>query len=141
MASELNEILDSLKKIKELVKDTEQTVPITSSKDREGVLELALEELRIIYARLDVSQATIKLRVLTFLGAGLALLSYLFSTRGDLFIPSERYGKVFYFIGLGLIISAISMLLHALRPGFWAVPIADKDTQPQNSQRSSRATG
>lgn len=100
----------------------------TESGNKKDVLKLSLDELRIIYARLDVAQATARLRTLTFLGAALALLSYLYGN-GDLFIPAERYGKVFYFLGLGLIISAISLLMHAMRPKQWSVPIESKMTK------------
>ena len=128
MASQLNETLDSLVKIKEIVKSAEPIHPGLDDADRIEVLELSLDELRIIYARLDDSIATIRVRILTFLGAGLALLSFLYGG-GDLFIPPERYGKVFYFLGLGLVIASLTFLLQAVRPNPWAVPIESKLTK------------
>jgi hypothetical protein len=115
---DISKCLDSVKELLWLDKSQDQL-------DRLGVLELALDELRIIYARLDASNDTQKIRILTFLGAGLALLSYLYGG-GDLFIPHENYGKVFYFIGLGLVISSISMFLHNIRPSWWSVPLETK---------------
>lgn len=97
----------------------------TERLEQEEILNLILEELRIIYNRLDESQHTLKNRALTILGAALALGSYLYSG-GDLFIPTESYGKVFYYLGLGLFISSICFLLQAVRPNPWAVPIEDK---------------
>lgn len=123
MAGELNKILDTIKEIKGLLlKDTEQPRNASEEKSRENVLELALEELRNIYNRLDGSYDLARTKILTFLGAGLALLSYLYGG-GDLFIPDERYGKVLYFIGLGLVIASVTLLLHSVRPVQWAVPI------------------
>lgn len=96
--------------------------------DDESFLELGLQELRIIYDRLDTAHNQTKLRILTFFGAGLALMSYLYSGQ-DLFIPAENYGKVFYFMGLGLVISGLSFLLQAMKPIFWSVPIETKITK------------
>jgi len=122
MASQLNETLDALKKIKELLNDSSLQTSARDANERTNVLELSLEELRIIYARLDASMHTTRLRILTFLGAGLALLSYLYSG-GDLFIPPERYGRVFYFLGLGLLTAGLCFLLQAIRPNQWSVPL------------------
>jgi hypothetical protein len=132
MANNMNDLLDSLLKIKELIGDGQRTASSPSTQDTE-VHEIALEELRIIYGRLDDSMSTIKIRILTFLGGGLALLSYLYSGE-NLFIPEEPYGKVFYFFGLGLIVSGICLLLHALKPSYWAVPIESKLTKLHNQK-------
>lgn len=126
MAKEINEQLDMLLKIKELLRSLESdSSPVTN---KEETLEISLEELRIIYSRLDNSMHTTRLRSLTFLGAALALLSYLYGG-AELFIPQEPYGRVFYFLGLGLVIAAVSFLLHAVRPNPWAVPIETKLTK------------
>lgn len=93
--------------------------------EKEARHELLLEELRIIYSRLDEALSTAKTRILTFLGAGLALLSYLYGS-GSLFIPEQRYGVVLYFIGLGLVIAGMGFLLRGLRTSFWSVPLETK---------------
>ena len=122
--SATEDILGKLGDTKETLKSSETL----NSSDRQAVLELTLEEMRIIYGRLDLSNDTLKVRILTFLGAGLALLSYLYGG-GNLFIPQEQYGRVLYFIGLGLVISSISILLNCIRPSWWSVPIETRLTK------------
>ncbi len=121
------EIKKSLTEIRELMEIGPQD-KTDDQEDNSDTLELALEELRIIYGRLDESLATIKVRVLTFLGAALALLSYLYGSE-TLFIPAQNYGRVFYFLGLGLVVSAIGFLLRALKAMAWSVPIESKLTK------------
>jgi hypothetical protein len=45
-------------------------------------------------------------------------LTYLYSS-GNLFIPAELYGKIFYFIGLASILLAMMIFLIELRPYSW----------------------
>lgn len=124
MTKELNESLDTLLKIKDILKNNKSETSVEKDDDRLQVLELSLDELRIIYSRLDRAVSHLRTRIVTYLGAGLALLSWLY--RDDLFIPDERYGKVFYFLGLGLMVSGLGALLHALKPNSWSVPIESK---------------
>jgi len=138
MATEVNDMKASLKNVEEIFQNTEQTPLFVGADNRVDILELALEELRIIYGRLDDSLATVKLRILTFLGAGMALLSYLYSGN-DLFIPDETYGKVFYFLGLGLVVSAIGFLLRGLRTMSWSVPIESKLTKIHTHKTKAEA--
>ena len=124
MATEIEDVKESLKNIEEFFKKPSRAL-VAADADRKEVLELALEELRIIYGRLDESLATVKLRTLTFLGAALALLTYLYG-QGDLFIPNEQYGRVFYFLGLGMLLSSIGFLLRSIKSMAWSVPIESK---------------
>jgi hypothetical protein len=98
-----------------------------SGDDLIAAKEIQLSELRIIYDRLDNDHGTSKTRTITFLAAGLALMSYLYAGGPEeLFIPSEPYGRVFYFLGLGLVTAGLSFLLFSLRAHSWSVPIESK---------------
>lgn len=102
----------------------------------EDVLEIAIEEQRRVYDDLSQSYDHAKIKVLTFLGGGLALLTYLYSTSNDLFVPQELYGQIFYFAGLTLIIGALGNLLSALRTSPWEVPTESKELRKINGSDS-----
>lgn len=90
------------------------------------VIELAIDELRRIYDSLNHNYDQVKIKILTFLGGGFALLSFLYAG-GDLFIPNEPHGRIFYFAGLALILTAMVILFYALRPCTWYFPTEFKD--------------
>jgi len=95
------------------------------------VLRIAIDEQRREHDELTSAFERLRFKILTLLGGGLALLTFLYSNpnpKNPLFLPSELYGKIFYFAGLVLIVGALSALLHATRPsGVWEVaPEADK---------------
>lgn len=85
-------------------------------------LELALDEQRRDFDYLDRLYERAKIKNITFLAAAFALLAYVYtgnnplSLRTRLFIPEQVYGIVLYIIGLSLFLTAIIMLLSALRP-------------------------
>lgn len=68
-------------------------------REEEKILEIAIEEQRRVFDHLNAGYEQAKVKLLTFIGAGLALMTYLFSS-GNLFVPEELYGKIFYFTGL-----------------------------------------
>ena len=92
----------------------------------EEVLEIAIAEQRRVYDHLCESYQHVKIKILTFLGGGLALLTFLYSD-GTTFIPPQVYGRIFYFIGLTLLVSALIMLFVAIRPTYWEVPTESVD--------------
>ncbi len=99
------------------------------------VLENSIIELRRRDSRINAIYDGIKTRVLTFIGAGFALLTYLYSsntTNNSLFFPQELYGQVLYTIGIILYVTGISFLFFAAKPAQWILP-ADKNTLSQPS--------
>lgn len=98
----------------------------TSSQD--DMIELAISELQRISDTLNHSYDQTKIKVLTFLGAGLAILTYLYQG-GDIFFPHQVYGMIFYCIGLGLTLAALTILFIALSPVTWYYPTELKDVQ------------
>jgi hypothetical protein len=95
------------------------------------VLEIAVEEQRRVYDWLAGSYQQLRVKIITFLGGGLAVLTYLYTDIGPgrLFIPQEGYGKIFYFSGLALIVVSLAGLLIALKPTHWEFPIELKDLE------------
>lgn len=96
------------------------------------VLRIAVEEQRRFHDELTSSYRSMRLRIITFIGAILALLAFLYSGSTDrnvntlrrLFIPDTQYGMIFYFLGLGFLLYALAKLVHGARPnGRWGVPI------------------
>lgn len=84
------------------------------------VLRLAVQEQRRVYDEVNIASQQVRVRILTLVGAGLALLTYLYSNQGSsnpLFIPSTLYGKIFYMFGLLLTLGSIGLLLFATKPG------------------------
>lgn len=86
------------------------------------VLRITIEEQRREYDLLNEAKHQVATKTLTLAGAGLALLTFLYSS-GDLFVPNELYGKVFYIVGAFLTIGAVCVLLYATKPsGRWELP-------------------
>jgi hypothetical protein len=85
---------------------------------KKQLLTLAISELQRVNDNLNHNYDQARVKVLTFLGAGLATLTYLYGS-GDLFIPKEQYGIIFYCSGLGLTIAGLIVLFIALLPVTW----------------------
>lgn len=86
-----------------------------------AVNKIAVDELRHTYDILNKSIDKLQTKTLTFLAATLALLTFLYSG-GDLFIPAQVYGRIFYFLGLALVLTAVIMFLLGLKPVSYQVP-------------------
>lgn len=85
-----------------------------------SVNRIAIDELRRSYDILNKSIDKLQLKTLTFLAATFALLTYLYGG-SDLFIPAQVYGRVFYFIGLGLVLAAAIIFLLGLKPATYTL--------------------
>lgn len=97
-------------------------------------LELALIEQRRDHDTLEQLYDGAKLRNITYLAAGLAVLGFLYGNSTDkkitlaekLFIPKEPYGVIMYFISLALFLFALCTLLFALKPQKWSTAYDDE---------------
>ncbi len=87
---------------------------------------MSIEELRRMYDEICDHYTGTKNRILTFLAGALGLLGFLYGG-GDLFIPEQIYGKVFYWIGLGSYIVATGLLIVAVQPILWHMPTDFKE--------------
>jgi hypothetical protein len=99
------------------------------TKDEE-ILIVAIEEQRRVYDWVSANLRHTRNKTVTYLGAGLAILTFLYShpnKYGATFIPPQTYGKVFYFAGLGLVLLALALLAIALKTVKWEFPTEDKD--------------
>lgn len=81
-------------------------------------LKLTIEELRRTNDWISNSYDKVKTKTFTFLGGGFGLLIFLYSS-GDIFFPKEDYGRIFYVLGLALLIGSIVMLFVSLLPRIW----------------------
>lgn len=97
----------------------------------DAILLLTIEELRRALSWLDHAYDKVKTKTLTFLGGGLAVLTFLYAS-GDLFFPEEFYGRIFYVTGLALMISAIIMLFMSMWPRIWEFTIDSDDLEDMN---------
>lgn len=97
----------------------------------DGILEVSIEELRRTLDWLSASYDKIKAKTLTFMGGGLALMVFLYSS-GDVFFPSELYGRIFYIIGFALVVSALVMLFASMLPRKWEFSIDSDDLEDLN---------
>lgn len=109
--------------------------------DKES-LKTYIEEQRRYHAELTSSYLGKTTKIITYIGAILALLAFLYSGALDstkptferLFIPAELYGKIFYAFGLFLLLYALGKLIHAARPaGQWTVAVQSKDVKAVES--------
>jgi hypothetical protein len=99
-------------------------------------LKLYIEEQRRYHDELTTAYTSVRTKMVTYIGAGLAFLAFLYAGALDttkttlerLFIPDELYGKVFYVFGLFLVLYALGKLIHGSRPnGVWTVAVDSKD--------------
>lgn len=103
------------------------------------VLKVAVDEQRRFHDELTDSFKGLRTKILTFIGATLALLTFLYagaskdngaalSTQERLFIPHELYGLIFYFAGLACLLYALAKLVHGAKPdATWSVPLEQDD--------------
>jgi hypothetical protein len=88
-----------------------------------SILLTALDEQRRFHDEVTNSFDNIKGKMVLYIGAMLAVLTFLYSgaldetksMRERLFIPVELYGMLFYFFGLACIIYALFILIRAMR--------------------------
>lgn len=88
-----------------------------------SILLTALEEQRRFHDEITSSFDNIKSKIVLYIGAMLAVLTFLYSgaldgsksMRERLFIPPELYGMLFYFFGLACITYALFVLIRAMR--------------------------
>ncbi len=97
-----------------------------NSDEKNIALQLSIEELHRMYDEICENYTNTKNRILTFLAGSLGILAFLYGN-GDLFIPAQNYGKIFYWLGLALYIIAISLLMIAVRPVNWDIPTDFKE--------------
>lgn len=99
-------------------------------------LKAYIKEQQRFHDELTSSFHKISTKITTYIGATLALLVFLYSRALDdtkptlerLFIPDELYGKLFYFLGLFLVLYALMRLVHGSRPGgTWSVAYSSAD--------------
>lgn len=80
-----------------------------------SINKVAIDELRRSYDIVGRSVDKLLTKTLTFIAATFALLTYLYNG-GNLFIPPQVYGRIFYFVGVSLVITAIVIFLLGLKP-------------------------
>lgn len=103
--------------------------------DSVRILELKIVEQRNDYDFLTKAYESAKVKNISFLAAGLALLGYLYTTTGDgslkkkLFIPDQPYGVIIYAMSAFLFLAALTALLYALRPRRWSTAYDDKQEE------------
>lgn len=89
-----------------------------------SILLIALDEQRRFHDEVTRSFESIRNKIVYYIGAILATLTFLYSgaldnsktTRQKLFIPTELYGVIFYFFGLACVIFALFALFKGMRP-------------------------
>lgn len=89
-------------------------------------LETIISELQRVYDWLTAAYQQAKVRVLTFLGGGLAVMTFLYAD-GDTFIPKETYGQIIYFGAVGLVIGSLLLLFTALLSRRWEFTLESRD--------------
>lgn len=95
------------------------------------ILEVTIDELRRTLDWLNAAYDTVKTKTLTFMGGGLALLTFLYAN-GDIFFPHETYGRIFYIIGFASVIGALIMLFFSMLPRIWEFSIDSNDLEDMN---------
>ena len=98
---------------------------MVTNKDESAIhiLSTTLDEQRRFHDEITKSFDNIKSKIILYIGAILAVMTFLYSSALDggkttqerLFIPKELYGVLFYFFGLMCLIYALSVLIRAMR--------------------------
>jgi hypothetical protein len=97
-----------------------------------------IQEQRRYHDELTSSYQSLRTKIITYIGAVLALFAFLYAgaldaaktTQQRLFIPNELYGKIFYYFGLFLVLYALGKLVHGARPnGSWGVAMDSNDAR------------
>lgn len=114
-------------------------MPTSKKSPSKEVLKIAVDEQRRFHDELTSSFRGMRAKTLYFIGATLALLTFLYagassskgmhiSVKERLFIPDELYGLIFYFTGLALVLYALAKLVHGAKPDAkWTVPFEQED--------------
>lgn len=87
------------------------------------ILSTTLEEQRRFHDEITRSFDNMKSKIILYIGAILAVLTFLYSGALDagksmkerLFIPDELYGMLFYFFGVACLTFALFVLIRAMR--------------------------
>lgn len=90
------------------------------------MVEASIEELRREFDWFHSNYSSVRSKVLIFLGAEFAFLSYFFGTNGFMIFPKELYGIILFFVGLIACIIALSLLLIAIQTVHWELPPESK---------------
>lgn len=126
---DIDKALDIIKKADELFKTEKAEKLVEKPADPvppNDVLELSVKELRRLYDKLCRDFDRARNKALALLGASFAFLSFLYSG-GNLFIPPQTYGRIFYAIGIAGMLFALFYLISAFRPNQWPVPTEFKE--------------
>lgn len=96
-----------------------------NNNDKIIALDKIIKELQRRYDLIQDSYRSAQFKMITFLGAGFGLLTYLYS--GDnldsfYFVPDETYGIVLYILSLTLIGGSMYKLYVSLRGFHWEYP-------------------
>jgi hypothetical protein len=89
-----------------------------------AILHVALDEQRRFHDELTRSFDVIKSKIVYYIGAILATMTFLYSgaldehksTLEKLFIPNELYGMLFYFFGVICLLYSLAVLAKGMRP-------------------------
>lgn len=92
--------------------------------DATRILRIALEEQRLFHQELTGAFETQRNRIVYYIGAILAVLTFIYSgaldtsksTQQKLFIPEELYGMLFYFFAVACIVYALFILVKGMHP-------------------------
>lgn len=107
------------------------------STDKQTLKEY-IKQQENFYNAITGANHNLKNKIMTYTGTILALLAFLYSGALDekksvlqkLFIPEELYGKIFYAVGLFLVLYAFGKLLKGARPnGRWHMGFASDDVK------------
>lgn len=106
--------------------------------------ELSIEELRRTYDEICEHYSSARNRILTFFAGSLGFLGFLYGDGindaglNNIFLPTELYGVIFYWMGLSAYLIAIGVLIIAIQPIPWIIPTDFKEHK--NLRYSSFAT-
>jgi len=98
---------------------------MTKNEDQIQLLKLSIEELRRMHDEITNAYSNVKIKIITFIGGELALLNSLYSN-GELFLPKEVYGRIFYLLGLTSCVVALLVLCLSIQPVLWRMPTESK---------------
>jgi len=88
------------------------------------VLKQTILELRRRYDHINNAYDQLRFKVLGLLGGEVAGVTFIFSSGG--FMPDQNYGKVFYVMGIVLIVAAFSLLMSLISSVEWSLPLEVK---------------
>ncbi len=106
------------KNITELIRELRKLCDSVNVPTDKAVNRIAIEELRRSYDIMHRAVDQLRVKTLTFIAATFGLLTFLYRD-GDLFIPPQLYGRIFYFVGFFSLITALIIFLLGLMPYPW----------------------